>query len=308
MLSSFRAGHVQLHGLKLRKESLAKLDLPIEVFEGYLGSLNLEIPWASLKTRPVIISISDLFILAGPKTEMQTTREEELEAEHRAKMERVETAEMMSQKVPATSSSADSPEDASKNDTFVSQLVTKIIDNLQVMIKNIHIRYEDSISNKEAGLFAVGLMLSELRATSTDADWKEAYIAGAIDCIYKLASLDSLALYWMPRAESLRRGNFEEFRRAFTEFSTACAEKRLDGLRYIVRPVSGIGKVVINKRQPRDEQTPRILINLLFNSIDLELDREQYYDALNLTQFFVLLQRASKVQTRFHFYLCSFAG
>lgn len=273
-------GHVELHGLKLRKESLAKLDLPIEVFEGYLGTLNLEIPWAALKTRPVVISISDLFLLAGPKTEVAVSREEELESEHHAKMDRVEAAEAIRQTLPSNEE-----DDSPSNDTFISQLVTKIVDNLQVMIRRIHVRYEDSISNRESP-FAIGITLNELCAKSTDENWQEAYMANALDRIFKLANLDSLAMYWMPSAQSMRRGNFDDFCRAFSEFPTA-------ELRYLVKPVSGIGRAVIHKRQPLEGE--RVLINLHFNSIDLELDQEQYYDALQLAQFFALLQRSAKV-------------
>jgi vacuolar protein sorting-associated protein 13A/C len=39
--------------------------------------------------------------------------------------------------------------------SFVTQLVTKIVDNLQITIKNIHIRYEDRISlSKGVGIGA----------------------------------------------------------------------------------------------------------------------------------------------------------
>lgn len=90
-------GNVELRGLKLRKEALEKLRLPIEVFEGYLGELSLQIPWAALKTKPIVINISDLFILAGPKAERPYDEESEQEQAYRAKMEKLETAEIFRQ-------------------------------------------------------------------------------------------------------------------------------------------------------------------------------------------------------------------
>lgn len=38
---------------------------------GHLGSLELKIPWANLKNRPVKVFISDLYILAGPPSEAE---------------------------------------------------------------------------------------------------------------------------------------------------------------------------------------------------------------------------------------------
>lgn len=84
----------------MRKEALDKLKLPIEVFEGYLGELNLKINWAALKTQPVVIEISDMFVLAGPKTEVPYDQEAEEEYAHKAKMDRLETYELFKKQAP----------------------------------------------------------------------------------------------------------------------------------------------------------------------------------------------------------------
>ncbi len=83
-----------LQGLKLKKEALDKLELPVTVYQGYLGKLELQIPWTNLKQQPVIVTISDLFILAGPKIFSHVNQEEEDEKEFRNKMERLETSEL----------------------------------------------------------------------------------------------------------------------------------------------------------------------------------------------------------------------
>ena len=41
------------------------------IFLGHLGSLELKIPWANLKTQPVRILIGDLYVLAGPLSETE---------------------------------------------------------------------------------------------------------------------------------------------------------------------------------------------------------------------------------------------
>lgn len=84
----------------------------------------------------------------------------------------------------------------------MSALVTKIIDNLQIVIKNIHIRFEDNSSHPQSS-FALGLTLSNLSAVSTDANWKEAFQNDPKAPTHKLLKLDSLAVYWTPKSESL---------------------------------------------------------------------------------------------------------
>lgn len=111
------------------------------------------------------------------------------------KQELLETAELFRSSSAVKGNSAE-------NDTFVSALVTKIIDNLQVVIKNIHVRFEDSKSHPK-NPFALGLTLSNLSAVSTDSNWVEAFIEDSKAPTHKLLKLDSLALYWTPNSESL---------------------------------------------------------------------------------------------------------
>ena len=61
-----------------------------------------------------------------------------------------------------------------ENETFVESLVTKIVDNLQVTIKNIHLKYEDDSVLTETP-YSIGFTLDELSAVSTDEDWHLPY-------------------------------------------------------------------------------------------------------------------------------------
>lgn len=72
-LTPFCAGNVVLRNLRLRTDALDKLKLPIDLCEGFLGRLELHIPWANLKTQPVRVEIADLFVLAAPKCEAEVT-------------------------------------------------------------------------------------------------------------------------------------------------------------------------------------------------------------------------------------------
>ena len=62
------SGEVVLNNLKLRKDALAALDLPIEVTSGCLGEFVLRIPWNALKSKPIQVFMKHLYIIAGPKT------------------------------------------------------------------------------------------------------------------------------------------------------------------------------------------------------------------------------------------------
>lgn len=170
----------------------------------------------------------------------------------------------------------------------MTQLITKIVDNLQILIKNIHIRYEDRQSNP-GHPFAIGLTLSEISAKSTDSRWIENYIVDAVDRIYKLAKLNNLSLYWTPDSESFAGLDFKDFCNKFKSF----IEDAPSSIKYLIKPVSGVGRAVLHKFYPQEE--PRTNIWLQFDALDFDITQDQYHDALKLTQFIILAKRSLKV-------------
>lgn len=54
---------------------------------------------------------------------------------------------------------------------FVEKLSAQIIKNLQVYVRNIHIRYEDAVTYSDH-FFSAGITLGSLIVVTTDAAWK----------------------------------------------------------------------------------------------------------------------------------------
>src|SRR2546421_1857297 len=190
------SGDVTLRNLELRKEALDQLHLPLNVVHGYLGQLTLSIPWSNLRGKPVRIHIEDVFLLSAPKEEASFDADEEERRAHALKIEKLESAELLKER----NTEGMSQEEQRMNQSFVQSLTTAIIDNLQVSIKNVHLRYEDSIA-APGHSFAVGLTLKEMSAVSTDAEWRPTFIQSTSGTAHKLAVLNALSLYWNTDAE-----------------------------------------------------------------------------------------------------------
>ncbi|KAJ3037263.1 hypothetical protein HDV00_001828 [Rhizophlyctis rosea] len=227
----------------------------------------MNIPWNDLKNKPVKILINNVYLLAAPRGETDYDPVEEEESAQKVKREKLETAEML-----ATRPKSQQGDTEAQNATFVTQLVTKIVDNLQVKMKNIHIRYEDKLSNP-AKPFSVGITLGELSAVSTDENWNEKFIHDEVGVIYKLLRLGSLAVYWNTDAVSLAGKPPNDSRDAFMGL-IASGEKLPPELQYILKPVSGEGKLKSNKSYRPGE--PRTSATLQFDELGFVLDDEQY--------------------------------
>ncbi|KAI9475459.1 MAG: hypothetical protein EXX96DRAFT_266961 [Benjaminiella poitrasii] len=272
-------GEVNLRDLKLRRDALDKLNLPINVTEGYLGLLTLVIPWSNLRSEPVKVIIDHVYLLAEPKNEATVTVEEEEARAQELKRRRLSTAEMLESQRPQQQQQQGNN---NNNDGFISQLTTKIIDNLQFTMKNIHIRYEDSFSD-EGHSFAAGITLKELSALSTDGEWIPKFISDPTSTIHKLATLESLSIYWNTDSRSLAGMKLEDAKEAFTNLIPTSSHSPNEH-QYILKPVSGTGKIKINKSY--GGSVPKSDITLLFDELAFGLDDHQYRDAILMIDLF----------------------
>lgn len=280
------SGDVKLRNLELRREALDQLHFPLNVVEGHLGELTLSIPWSNLRGKPVKIDIEDVFLLAAPKEDAEYDPEEEERRAHAIKMERLESAELLRER----NTEGMSQEEQRRNQSFTQSLVTAIVDNLQISIKNVHFRYEDSIASP-GHPFAVGITLKELSAVSTDSKWNSTFIQSTSGTTHKLAVLGALAIYWNTDAELLGAGRGSDIGAEAQGISHEELMAKLkagvevgDHSQYMLRPVSGRAGLELDKTGRPDR--PRIKARLMFDELGFVLDDDQYRDALMLVDLF----------------------
>lgn len=299
------SGDVKLRDLELRREALDQLRLPLNVVEGHLGSLTLSIPWSNLRGKPLKVQIEDVFLLAAPKEDADYDAEEEERRAHAVKMEKLDSAELLKER----NTEGMSAEEQQKNQSFTASLVAAIVDNVQVTIKNIHIRYEDSISDP-GHPFALGITLADFSAISTDENWKPTFIQGTATTTHKLATLGSLAVYWDTDAKLLGTGKgsdtrdeqhieHSEFIETLRDMISRGDNPELGDHQFILKPISGRAGLEMDKTGKAD--TPKMKARLLFDELGFIIDEDQYRDALmlvDLFHYFIRHQEYKKFQPK----------
>ncbi|KAJ3800717.1 vacuolar protein sorting-associated protein 13 [Lentinula aff. detonsa] len=263
--------------LRLKKGALDKFRLPVDVLEGHLGEFTLSLHWMNLGNQPVEVLIKDVYLLVVPSTQSAYNPEEEEERTQAAKLERLENAELLHMRGQAEQSSGDS----SQQQGLWASLTAKIINNLQITVQNIHIRYEDKMS-VPGHPFAAGITLAGFTAVSVNEDWQPAFIESSAGAIHKLAKLESLALYFDTDSPTMAGLPLKEAVDKFNEMIAHDAED--SSHQFILKPVSGQGRIIMNHNF--DNATPRFDVQLLFNEIGVALDDNQYRDVISLLDMY----------------------
>lgn len=150
------SGFVLLENVVLRKTILDSLKLPITAVYGVVGRVEIRIPWSNITVEPVVCIFDKVYLVVEPKFEFNPnasyTREQNI------KQAKLAAAELFTN-------------NSKQNDPFyayrefartwlIESLTLKFITNIEVHIREVHIRYEDRESCPTE--FCVGLTVESI--------------------------------------------------------------------------------------------------------------------------------------------------
>lgn len=172
----------------------------------------------------------------------------------------------------------------------------KVVDNVQIFLDNIHVRYEDDVSNPDSP-FAFGFTLDSLHAQSCDGNWEPAFLTVGDDVIHKLLTLQNLSIYL-----NTTQGNNAKFVDCESAEGMSKALKELipsfegDVIRdpdhhYILKPVSGLLKATLD-RGDLVLSRPRLQLDAELQKIGVALTSSQFQRAQDVLEHFSLYVRS----------------
>ncbi|XP_066460243.1 intermembrane lipid transfer protein VPS13A [Eleutherodactylus coqui] len=277
-------GAVALKNLEIKENALSQLDVPFKVKAGHIGKLDLKIPWKNLYTQPVEAVLDGVYLLIVPIASIKYDAEKEgkqfLEARQRELL-RIEEAK---QKV----ADQEKPKEE-KQDTFVEKLVTQVIKNLQVKISNIHIRYEDDITNPECPL-SFGVSLQNLSLQTSDKNWNPCLHDESSKLFYKIVRLDNLFAYWNVKSEMYYHRSYNEAL-GVMKYGVAAHNVIPEGYDFVFRPISGRAKLRMNPRADFDFSSPKIDLDVNLQDIAMEFNKPQYHSVMELLESVDMMSR-----------------
>ncbi|XP_023933797.2 intermembrane lipid transfer protein Vps13 isoform X2 [Bicyclus anynana] len=268
-------GDVVLENLILKQNALEELNIPVQTVYGHLGKLVLKIPWKNLYGASVEASIERLFLIVNPTAEVKYDPEKEEKmalAAKQAELARVEEAKKK-----------EAEKDDKLDETFVEKLVTQIIKNVQLKISDIHVRYEDSITNPKSP-FSFGITLHNLSVHTTDENWKQTVIQEAVTKIFKILSLEGLAVYWNPATEQYSKNEAGQIlKRLKGEIATKSSKP--SSYHYALGPINATAKLKLNPKPEGDSvkfSIPKVILSLHMEQLFVSLTKSQYRDMMLL--------------------------
>uniref|UniRef100_A0A8C0Q3Q3 UBA domain-containing protein n=1 Tax=Canis lupus familiaris TaxID=9615 RepID=A0A8C0Q3Q3_CANLF len=251
-------GAVELENLPLKKDALKELELPFEVKAGLIGKVTLQIPFYRPHVDPWVISISSLHLIGAPE------KLEDFDDEKEKLLERERKKALLQ-----------ALEDRWKNErqrkgesywySVTASVVTRIVENIELKIQDVHLRFEDGITNPSHP-FAFGICIKNVSMQNA--------VNEPVQKLMRKKQLDvaEFSVYWDVDCTFL--GDLPQVE--LQEAMDKSMESR--DHHYILEPVcaSALLKRNCSKEPLRSRHAPRIECDIHLETIPLKLSQLQY--------------------------------
>ncbi|KAI0504558.1 hypothetical protein KFK09_015510 [Dendrobium nobile] len=179
---------ILLEKVELILEAFDYLQLPFSLKNGRIGKLSIKIPWKRLGWEPIIIVLEDIFLCACQREDNEWSADSVEVRELAGKMAKLNAIELakFSRRVS----------DNHAGQSFITYISTKILDSIQVSIRNVHIVYIDS--HNYQGEYVFGLKFSTL-TVMTDTTKHSSTVSSVVKSkggqVSKIVEISSVGLY-----------------------------------------------------------------------------------------------------------------
>jgi hypothetical protein len=261
------SGSVNLENLRIKQDAIDALGLPFSIKQGTIGRINVDIPWTSLSSSPLKIEVDKVFlhVVSSPTHEwVAKNQDKRLQA---AKQSALASYELFNSDELAVVSAPG----------YLEKLITKVLNNLQISITGVHIRFDDFESSVRP--YCIGLTLKSVSAFTCSQAWTKEFIEEGT-YTNKLAQIEGLSLFLNDSADLKTTGEPSEFTRQCTREVTSPPA----GHQYLIQPSKMTVKIVINK-DPRDLTSPQIAAELEDCTLNTRLEMHQLTHFLKLIEF-----------------------
>ncbi|KAJ8257579.1 hypothetical protein GJAV_G00187290 [Gymnothorax javanicus] len=251
-------GAVELENLPLRHDALREFDLPFEVKAGFIGKITLQIPFYRPHSDPWVISMSQLNLIIGPAQPQDVNEREEQERERQRKRQLLQALEDKWKS-----------ECEQKGQSYwysvTASIVTRIVENIELKIQGVHLRFEDSLSMPERP-FSFGVCIKNVSAQNASKEPVEKRLR------QKQLEIEEFSVYWDTQCSMLGDLPTAEIQEAMT----ACMQSR--DHQYVFEPVcaSVLLRRDTSKEPLRSRHTPRIGGQVQLEPLSLRLSQVQY--------------------------------
>ena len=225
------SGTLSLEKIKLKAKAVDDLKLPFKLSFGLINKLSLYISWKTNFSEPTEITIEGLNIVLS----LVDTKNWEY-IDYTSYESKIEQLMKYSKKKFENLMKAFNEITSEEQKSYTDKISLKIVDNLQLVFKDISIRIEEQ---NIAPYYSLGVVLKEMKVINTDENWESHFIDRNIEknvTIYKLLQINDFGIY-LKLNEDIFISKIEDSEKQLEKLIEVINEDKLKD-NYLIEPYS----------------------------------------------------------------------
>ena len=245
---------------------------------------HVNISWKHLSSVPVEVIIEDVRVVATPNSSNDLKELREL-IKARIEKKIKEVASHNAKRLAGRAKAEDEDEEEEEEKGYIARLGRKIVDNLQVTVRNVHIRLEYLEHAPGGRPVALGLTLRELSLRSCGANGEAVFVDSARDAtqapqqLHKALRVDSLSCYLANPEKELQLSRLAD-RDGRCVGADAIPSIVVAPAQRVLAPTSAVVRVATGEAPA----FPKAVALAEVEALEARLTREQYEDAVRLAR------------------------
>ena len=252
----------------IKSKPFEKLKLPFRVVYGKIGKLEVQVPWKNNFSSPTIVNIESVHIVISLLEEKDWEFLDFISYEAKLK----NLTNFANKKIEEIKSALEK-----KASTYTDRVINKIVDNLHLNFKNLHLRIEEA---NISPYFSFGMTMQSLNIVNTDEKWKEAFIdrnENSKSDIYKLLKLNNLGFYFKINEDYIlskkeTKNEVEEEMKKNYPLDASI----FNGGNYLILPITLEAKLIQKKFGELKEDEARNYLWINLKGLDINFSKQQY--------------------------------
>ncbi|XAR69468.1 hypothetical protein NMG60_11001057, partial [Bertholletia excelsa] len=271
---------VLLENVELILEAFDYLQLPFALKQGRVGRLSIKIPWKKLGWDPIIITIEEVFVCACQCDDKEWNKDAVERREFSGKKAKLAAAELAKLSRRVCNNQA--------GQSFISYITAKILDGIQVSIRNVHVLYHDFLSDSVQTLFGVKFSSLTIMRQNLSGFPSGKMRGGQVN---KSMEIQGLEIYC-----NTSKGNLGLMRVDRARDPKLWDMKRLEDSEngHLLAPVDVSMSLMVSRYGKHENDAPQYSIHAELTRLVLSLDEVQWQQILALWDYLCICQLREK--------------
>eukprot|EP00884_Botryococcus_braunii_P001070 jgi/Botrbrau1/10964/Bobra.0383s0018.1 len=266
-----------LENVQIKVDAFDYLLLPVDVRQGCIGRLEVQVPWRNLRTRPVVVELSDVYLEVCERPESQWEEDAATQRKLAAKRATLASKELEQLSRPSNARVQDAQDGKGSTWWFLSMLGQRIINRLQLSVRNVHLKFQ----GQQQTAFGVHLVCLETISALQDPSLvSTAEPSGQVAFLLKDFVIDGLSFYWVIDEIASSAESENERSPSLADVKDTAGTSVVRTADYILLPLSCTIKLNMSTSSGTDRGSPAMHLDgeICTDQVTMQLNQAQLRD------------------------------